>query len=74
MSRPLRAVRSQRSDAVIQLPFGPRLTGFVAWLGWVAVHVVMLMGGRNRSATLVNLAARYLTWRRAPNVIVGDPR
>jgi NADH:ubiquinone reductase (H+-translocating) len=63
-----------RSDAVIQLPFGVRMTGFVAWLGWVAVHVVMLMGGRNRSATLVNLAARYLTWRRAPNVIVGDPR
>ena len=31
------------------------------------------MGGRNRLATLVNLAVRYLTWRRAPNVIVGDP-
>ena len=24
-------------------------------------------------ATLLNLAVRYLTWRRAPNVIVGDP-
>jgi NADH dehydrogenase len=62
-----------RSDAVIQLPFGVKLRGLVAWLGWVGVHVVMLMGGRNRLATLVNLGVRYLTWRRAPNVIVGDP-
>ena len=62
-----------RSDAVIQLPFGVKLRGLVAWLGWVGLHVVLLMGGRNRVATTVNLAVRYLTWRRAPNVIVGDP-
>jgi NADH:quinone reductase (non-electrogenic) len=62
-----------RSAAVIQLPFGVKLRGLVAWLGWVGLHVVLLMGGRNRLATMVNLAARYLTWRRAPNVIVGDP-
>jgi NADH dehydrogenase len=63
-----------RSDAVIQLPKGVKVHGFPAWLGWVGVHVIMLMGGRNRLATLLNLAVRYLTWRRAPNVIVGDPR
>jgi NADH dehydrogenase len=62
-----------RSDAVIQLPFGVKLRGLVAWLGWVGVHVVLLMGGRNRLATMVNLAVRYLTWRRAPNLVVGDP-
>ena len=62
-----------RSDAVIQLPLGIRLRGLPAWLGWVGIHVLMLMGGRNQFATMVNLAARYLTWRHAPNVIVGDP-
>lgn len=62
-----------RSDAVIQLPFGIKLRGLLAWLGWVGVHVILLMGGRNRLATLANLAVRYLTWRRVPNVIVGDP-
>jgi len=62
-----------RSDAVIELPFGLRVKGLLAWLGWVGIHVIMLMGGRNRLATMVNLTARYLTWRRAPNVIVGDP-
>lgn len=63
-----------RSDAVVQLPFGLRLRGLLAWLGWVAVHVVLLMGGRNRLATIANLTVRYLTWRRVPNVIVGDPK
>jgi NADH dehydrogenase len=62
-----------RSDAVIELPFGVKLRGLIAWLGWVGLHVILLMGGRNRLATMVNLGARYLTWRRAPNVIVGDP-
>lgn len=62
-----------RSDAVIELPKGVKVRGFPAWVGWVGVHVIMLMGGRNRLATLLNLAVRYLTWRRAPNVIVGDP-
>jgi NADH dehydrogenase len=62
-----------RSDAVIQLPFGLKVRGMLAWLGWVGIHVIMLMGGRNRLATMVNLTARYLTWRGAPNVIVGDP-
>jgi NADH:quinone reductase (non-electrogenic) len=50
-----------------------KVRGLPAWLGWVGVHVIMLMGGRNRLATLLNLSVRYLTWRRAPNVIVGDP-
>jgi NADH dehydrogenase len=63
-----------RADAVIQLPFRADLRGLVAWLGWVGLHVVLLMGNRNRLATLVNLSVRYLTWRRTPNVIVGDPR
>ncbi len=62
-----------RSDAVVQLPFGMKLRGLIAWLGWLGVHVVLLMGGRNRLATLANLTVRYLTWRRVPNVIVGDP-
>ena len=62
-----------RSDAVIQLPFGVKLRGLVAWLGWVGLHVVLLMGDATGWPRLVNLAVRYLTWRRAPNVIVGDP-
>lgn len=62
-----------RGDAVVELPFGPRLRGIVAWLVWVVIHVVMLIGNRNRLSTFVNLSMRYLTGRRRLNVIVGDP-
>jgi NADH:ubiquinone reductase (H+-translocating) len=50
-----------------------RLKGRVAWLAWVALHIVTLMGQRNRLATLANLSVRYLAWPGRLNVIVGDP-
>jgi NADH:ubiquinone reductase (H+-translocating) len=62
-----------RSDAVVQLPFGLRLHGHVAWLAWLGLHVVTLVGNRNRLATLINLSVRYFTWPRSLNMIVGDP-
>jgi NADH:ubiquinone reductase (H+-translocating) len=61
-----------RSDAVVELPFGLRLKGFVAWLAWLALHIVTLVGNRNRLSTLLNLSIRYFTWPRSLNMIVGD--
>lgn len=62
-----------RWDAVVELPHGPNLTGPLAWLAWIAIHIVMLTGRRNRLATLANLAVRYLAGRDRLNIIVGDP-
>ncbi|GEL17364.1 NAD(P)/FAD-dependent oxidoreductase [Pseudonocardia asaccharolytica] len=62
-----------RSDAVVQLPGRVRLRGFVAWAGWLGLHILALMSNRNRLATMANLAVRYLTWKRTANVIMGDP-
>lgn len=59
-----------RRAAVVELPGGIRLTGTVAWLSWLALHIVTLLGGRNRMSALVNLSARYLSWPGAG--IVGD--
>ena len=61
-----------RSDAVVQFPFGLRLKGLVAWVAWLGLHVVTLMGNRNRFATLVNLSVRYFTWPRSLNIVIGD--
>jgi NADH dehydrogenase len=61
-----------RSDAVVQLPFGLKLKGLIAWLAWVFLHVMELIGNRNRFATIANLSVHYLSWPRALNVIVGD--
>jgi NADH:ubiquinone reductase (H+-translocating) len=61
-----------RRAALVQLPPGIQVTGTLAWLAWLALHIVMLLGGRNRASALLNLSARYLLW---PNsLIVGDIR
>jgi NADH:ubiquinone reductase (H+-translocating) len=60
-----------RADAVVQLPNGLKLTGIVAWLGWIALHIMFLLGSRNRIQTLINLAVRYSGLGRS-GVIVGD--
>jgi NADH dehydrogenase len=61
-----------RRSAVVQFPRGARITGTLAWLAWLALHLVYLLGGRNRIATLINLSWRYIAWGHGGGVIVGD--
>jgi NADH dehydrogenase len=61
-----------RRSAVVELPGGLRLRGTLAWLAWLGLHLIYLLGNRNRLVTLVNLSWRYLTWSRGGGVIVGD--
>ena len=61
-----------RRSAVIELAHGPDFTGTLAWLGWLALHLIYLLGGRNRVSAIINLAWRYLTWGHGGTVIVGD--
>lgn len=60
-----------RSSAVAQIRFLPKMRGFLAWAIWVGLHILTLLGNRNRVATFVNLAAKYLT-SRSHNAIVGE--
>jgi NADH dehydrogenase len=61
-----------RRSAIVELPQGPRFTGTLAWLAWLGLHLLYLLGGRNRVATLINLSWRYLAWGHGGGVIVGD--
>jgi NADH:ubiquinone reductase (H+-translocating) len=61
-----------RRSAVVQLPPGIRVRGTLAWLAWLGLHLVTLLGHRNRISALVNLSWRYLTWSRGGGVIIGD--
>jgi NADH dehydrogenase len=61
-----------RRSAVVQLARGARFTGTIAWFAWLGLHLVYLLGGRNRVATLINLAWRYIAWGHGGGVIVGD--
>jgi NADH:ubiquinone reductase (H+-translocating) len=61
-----------RSAAVVQLSNGIKMTGLLAWLGWLGLHLFYLLGFRNRVQTLINLSWRYLAWGHGGGVIVGD--
>jgi NADH:ubiquinone reductase (H+-translocating) len=61
-----------RRSAVVQLPRGLRVTGTLAWLAWLGLHLVYLLGNRNRVTTLINLSWRYIAWGHGGGVIVGD--
>ncbi|HEY6494109.1 MAG TPA: NAD(P)/FAD-dependent oxidoreductase [Trebonia sp.] len=61
-----------RRSAVVELAHGARITGTLAWLAWLGLHLLYLLGGRNRVATLINLSWRYIAWGHGGGVIVGD--
>ena len=46
-----------------------KLTGHVAWLAWLLVHVYQLIGFRNRLAVLFNWAWNYLFSKRGARLI-----
>ncbi len=61
-----------RSAAVLQTPGGRTLTGLPAWLGWLAVHLVALVGFRNRVSVMWSWFYNYLTYDRGPRLILTD--
>ena len=58
-----------RSRAVVQASI--KLEGFFAWVAWCFVHVVLLMGFRNRAIVLFNWTWSYLTFKRGARLISG---
>jgi NADH dehydrogenase len=48
------------------------LQGFLAWLAWIFVHILNLIGFRNRLVVLVQWAWAYLTYQRGIRLITGE--
>jgi NADH dehydrogenase len=61
-----------RRAAVAELPGGIKFRGTLGWLAWLGVHLLFLIGFRNRAVVLVNWAWNYLTWDRSTRVILND--
>lgn len=61
-----------RRSAVAELPGGIHFRGTLGWAAWLGVHLVFLIGFRNRLVVMVNWAWNYLTWDRASRVILDD--
>ena len=62
-----------RNAAILQLPSGFTLKGWLAWLGWLFVHVLALVGFRNRVSVLLSWVYNYLTYDRGPRLILTPP-
>jgi NADH dehydrogenase len=62
-----------RRAAVAELPGRIRLRGTIGWLSWLFLHLVMLVGFRNRVSVFLNWAWNYLTWDRGARLILDPP-
>lgn len=50
-----------------------RLSGLPAWVVWVFVHILYLVGFRNRLIVMMQWAWAYLTYQRGIRLITGRP-
>jgi NADH dehydrogenase len=61
-----------RRAAVGELSGGRvRVSGTLAWLAWLVIHIVFLIGFRNRALVLFQWAWSYVTFRRGARLITG---
>ncbi len=51
-----------------------KFSGYFAWLTWLGVHLLFLVGFRNRLSVLLSWTYSYLTYKRGARLIVGLPR
>ena len=60
-----------RAAAVAQ--FGKvHISGFLAWLSWLFIHIFFLIGFRNRIMVMIQWAWSYFTYERGARLITGD--
>ena len=51
-----------------------RLTGRIAWLLWLFVHIMYLVGFRNRISVFIQWAYSYFTYQRGVRLITNEER
>jgi NADH dehydrogenase len=59
-----------RASAVADLHW-VQLKGLIGWLAWLFIHLVKLIGFRNRIVVLTEWAWAYFSWQRAIRLITG---
>lgn len=58
-----------RNKAVVDLKYW-KFQGFFAWLTWMFVHLLFLVGFRNKAVTLMNWIINYFSYDRGTRVII----
>jgi len=59
-----------RANAIADFGWA-RVSGFVGWLLWLFVHILFLIGFRNRLSVLLQWGASYMTYQRSVRLITG---
>ncbi len=60
-----------RNNAVVRIG-GLKMKGFVSWLLWIFVHIVYLIGFRNKLVVLINWAWNYIFYDKVIRLIIPD--
>lgn len=60
-----------RAHALADFGFA-RFSGFVGWVLWLFVHILFLVGFRNRLSVLMQWGTSYLTYQRSVRLITGE--
>ena len=63
-----------RRRAVAWLYNKVQLRGYIAWLAWLALHLITLLGFRNRLNVFVNWVWNYFTYDRSVRIILEQGR
>ena len=50
-----------------------KLTGFVAWMAWLSLHLLFLIGFRNKLIVLIQWVYSYFTYKRGARIITELP-
>jgi len=59
-------------NAAVANVYGIKATGFIAWVMWLGIHIIQLIGFRNKLFVLINWAWDYFFYERAARLITRD--
>jgi NADH dehydrogenase len=65
-----------RNRAVVDLkiPVKLKTQGTIAWFIWMFVHLISLIGARNKFVVLINWFSGYFTYDKSNRVIIARPK
>ncbi|MCB1228709.1 MAG: NAD(P)/FAD-dependent oxidoreductase [Verrucomicrobiae bacterium] len=58
-------------SAAVASSMGMKFKGFIAWLMWLFIHLMFLVGFRNKLAVLLQWFYAYVRYRRGARIITG---
>ena len=63
-----------RNLAVVDIPTKPKLhfKGFIAWIIWMSLHLILILGVKNRLFIFLNWLYNYFTRDQSLRLLIGD--